>query len=134
MAPGLNEKVIFMGRFLQITAFAAMAACAIASTADARPRMMSATPVAGSTVKEAPKTIRITFSEGVTAAASGIAITGEGGQAIASGKTSISGANIRQITIPVTGDLVTGKYNVAWHAVGGDGVRVDGTFSFEVKP
>jgi methionine-rich copper-binding protein CopC len=134
MASGIKEKVIFMGRFVQITAFAAMAACAIVSTADARPRMLSATPVAGSTVKEAPKTIRITFSEGVMAPASGIAITREDGQAISSGKTSISGANVRQITIPVTGDLVPGKYNVAWHTVGGDGVRVDGTFSFEVKP
>ena len=134
MASGINEKGHLMGRFLQITAFAAMATCAIVSTADARPRMMSATPVVGSTVKEAPKTIRITFSEGIAPAASGIAITNEGGQAIASGKTSISGANIRQITVPVTGDLVPGKYNVAWHAVGGDGVRVDGTFSFEVKP
>ena len=31
-------------------------------------------------------------------------------------------------------DLAPGKYTVAWHAVGDDTHKVDGKYSFEVKP
>lgn len=123
-----------MSRTLWNTAFAALAACAIASTADAAPRLMGATPTPGGVVKSSPTSIRINFNEPIEATSSGVAIANDSGVALTTGKTSTNGNNIRQMIVPITGKLEPGMYTVVWHAVGRDAVRVNGTFSFEFKP
>lgn len=110
-----------------------MSACAIASTAYASPRMISATPGAKSVVSSAPTSVRILFSEPVAVAASGAAIASDKGQVMQTGKPSLNGNNPRQLIVPITSSLDPGTYTVSWFAVGRDTVRVTGTFQFELK-
>jgi hypothetical protein len=122
-----------MGRYLRIAAIA-VAACAVASVAEASPRLTSATPTPGGVVKSAPSSIRVNFSEPVAEALTGAAMANDKGQAQTMGKAKLNGNNIRQIVVPISSKLEPGTYTVLWHAVGGDGARVDGTFQFEYKP
>ena len=123
-----------MGRYLRVAAVAVVAACAAASMAEASPRMVSATPTPGGVVKSAPSSIRVNFSEPVAEALTGAAMANDKGQPQTMGKAKLNGNNIRQIVVPITSKLTPGTYTVLWHAVGGDGARVDGTFQFEFKP
>src|SRR5262249_30489923 len=101
---------------------------------EAAPRLTGTTPAAGSTVKSAPSSIRASFSGPVAATMSGVAIVNDKGEDINTGKTNVNGNNSRQIVVPITSKLTPGTYTVVWHAVGGDGVRVTGTFQFDFKP
>ena len=123
-----------MSRTLWNTTFAVLATCAIASAADAAPRLMGATPQPNSVVKSGPTSIRINFNEPIEATLSGVAIASDTGAPLTTGKTSTNGNNIRQMIVPITGKLEPGMYTVVWHAVGRDAVRVNGSFSFEYKP
>jgi len=96
--------------------------------------MVNATPTPNATVKSAPTSIRISFSEPIAATLSGVAIANDSGMPLDTGKTSTNGNNIRQMIVPITGKIQSGSYTVLWHAVGSDGVRVNGTFQFEYKP
>jgi len=123
-----------MARNLRNTALAVLAACAMASAADASPRLVGATPTPNGAVKSVPTSIRINFSEPIVATLSGVAIADDSGAPLTTGKTSTNGNNVRQMIVPITGKVETGFYTVLWHAVGNDGVRVNGTFQFEFKP
>jgi methionine-rich copper-binding protein CopC len=122
-----------MGRNLRLAAAVAAIFCA-ASAAEAAPRLTSTTPTAGSTVKSAPSSIRASFSEPIAPTMSGVAIANDKGEGVDTGKTQLNGNNIRQMVVPITSKLTPGTYTVVWHAVGGDGVRVTGTFQFDLKP
>jgi len=122
-----------MGRNLRLAAAVAAIFCAT-SVAEAAPRLTSTTPTAGSTVKSAPSSIRASFSEPILPTMSGVAIASDKGEGIVTGKTQLNGNNVRQIVVPITTKLTAGTYTVVWHAVGGDGVRVTGTFQFDLKP
>ena len=123
-----------MARNVRNTALAVLAACAIASTADASPRLVGATPTPNAAVKAKPTSIRISFNEPIVATLSGVAIANDSGMPLDTGKTSTNGNNVRQMIVPITGKVEAGFYTVLWHAVGNDGVRVNGTFQFEYKP
>jgi copper resistance protein C len=123
-----------MGQTLRIIASIVVAACAMASAADASPRMTSATPTPGGVVKSPPASIRVSFSEPVAEALTGAAIANDKGQPQQTGKPTLNGNNVRQIVIPITSKLEPGTYTVLWHAVGRDAARVNGTFQFEYKP
>jgi methionine-rich copper-binding protein CopC len=109
-------------------------ACMGASAADAAPRMVGSTPAAGQVVKTAPASIRVNFSEPVAEAATGAALASDTGQPMQTGAPKLNGNNVRQIVVPITSKLEAGTYTVVWHAVGRDGMRVTGTFQFELKP
>jgi methionine-rich copper-binding protein CopC len=112
----------------------AAAILAVASAADAHPRLKLAGPAPGSTVKDAPKAIRIQFSEAIELPLSGIEVKNQAGEAQKVGTPSLSPTDKAQLIVPVEGDLKPGKYTVAWHAVGDDTHRETGTFTFELKP
>jgi len=123
-----------MIKTIQIAMFAAIAAFAIATPADAHPQLMSAGPAPGSVVKTAPKAIRIQFNEAVVANFSGVDLTDEHGKKLGTGAASLAANDKKQLIVPVSGDLTPGKYTVQWHAVGDDTHRVEGKFNFEFKP
>jgi methionine-rich copper-binding protein CopC len=124
-----------MTRALQTTLFAALAAFAIASVADAHPQVTAAGSAPGSVVKTSPKAIRIHFNEAVVVNFSGLEVTDEHGKKAGTG-TAAAGPNgdKKQLIVPLTGELAPGKYTVTWHAVGDDTHHVDGKFNFELKP
>jgi hypothetical protein len=123
-----------MGRNLRNTAVAVLAACAIASAADARVRLVGSTPVAGSVVKAGMNSLRFNFSEPIALTLSGAVVVSSAGDIMNTGKAGLSSNSVRQLIVPVNGQVGAGSYTVSWHAVGGDGVRVDGSFNFDVKP
>jgi methionine-rich copper-binding protein CopC len=132
--PTNKRKDSSMARSIWSLTAAALAACAIATAADASPRLVGATPTPGSVVKSGPTSIRINFSEPIDAAQSGVAIANDSGQPLTTGKAGTNGNNIRQMVVPITGKIEPGMYTVVWHAVGRDAKRVNGTFFFELKP
>ena len=113
---------------------AAAAISLLASAADAHPRLKMAGPAPGSTVKDAPKAIRIQFSEAIELALSGVEVKNTAGEAQKLGAPTVSPTDKTQLIVPVAADLKPGKYTVAWHAVGDDTHRETGSFTFELKP
>jgi methionine-rich copper-binding protein CopC len=106
----------------------------LASAADAHPRLKMAGPAPGTTVKDAPKAIRIQFTEAIELPLSGIEVKNQAGEVQKVGAPSLSPTDKAQLIVPVESDLKPGKYTVAWHAVGDDTHRETGSFSFELKP
>ena len=121
-------------RFMLKSTFVASAVALVSvSSAIAHPRVTSAGPAPGSVVVSSPKAITIQFNEGVVAGFSGIELTnGKGEKQNVGAATSPS--DKKQLVIPVNGNLQPGKYTVAWHVVGDDTHKVDGSFDFEIKP
>ena len=117
-----------------IALLAAAAAMFWVSSADAHAQVKSAGPAPGSVVKTSPKALRIQFSEAVVLGFTGIDVTNEKGEKQALGSASISPSDKAQLIVPLASDLAPGKYTVAWHAVGDDTHKVEGKYSFEVKP
>jgi copper resistance protein C len=115
-------------------AFAMAAALSLAPTSDAHPQLKSAGPAPGSVVKASPKALRIQFNEGIVLGFSGIEVTNAAGQKQPVGDASLNPTDKNQLIVPLTAELAPGKYTVAWHAVGDDTHKVDGKYSFEVKP
>jgi copper resistance protein C len=115
-------------------ALAAIAGLAFVGAAGAHTHLDSAGPAPGSVVKASPKALRIQFNEEVALAFSGMDVTNAKGEKVATGAASLNPSNKKQLIVPLTADLSPGKYTVVWHAVGADTHRVEGRYSFEVKP
>jgi methionine-rich copper-binding protein CopC len=113
---------------------AMVAAVSFASAAGAHPQLKSAGPAPGSVVKASPKALRIQFNEGIVLGFSGVEVTDAAGKKQPVGEASLNPAEKNQLIVPLTAELAPGKYTVAWHAVGDDTHKVDGKYSFEVKP
>jgi len=110
----------------------AAAATAIASAAQAHAMLEAATPAVNGVVAGAPKEIRITFSEDIVPAFSGIALKGPGGATIATGKGAVDKEGTTLI-VPVKAALKPGAYQVQWRAVSTDTHKMTGTYAFTVK-
>lgn len=104
------------------------------SPALAHPRLTAAGPVPGSVIKTPPKSIRIEFSEAIELAFSGITLKDDKGQAEPLGVASLNPKDNKQLIVPVTGNLASGKYTVEWHALGDDTHPQNGRYNFEIKP
>jgi methionine-rich copper-binding protein CopC len=117
----------------RIGILATAAALALATAADAHPRIKSAGPAPGSAVEVSPKALRIKFNEPVELSLSGIDVTNAMGKKQALGALSTAPNDKAQLIVPLKNTLAPGKYTVAWHAVGDDTHRVKGTYSFTVK-
>ena len=103
-----------------------------ASAANAHPKLESSDPAPDSTVKSAPKEIRLNFNEGVIAKFSGIELKDEAGKSVATGESATDPKDKKQLIVPVTATLTPSNYTVTWHAVSDDTHRVEGKFSFKL--
>jgi copper resistance protein C len=113
-------------------AFAVLAMGALASSADAHPKLMSVSPAADVSSKVSPKEIRLNFSEGVIAKFSGLELKDEAGKTIATGAPANDPGDRKQLVVPLPAPLTAGRYKVTWHAVSEDTHRVKGEYSFGV--
>lgn len=120
-------------RRLALSAVAA-AAVFLASTATAHPLPRAAAPAPNAVLAASPHEIRITFSEGLVPAFSGLELKDASGKTAALGPASVSPQDRTQLAAPVTAPLGPGAYTVNWHAVGDDTHHVSGHYSFQVKP
>ncbi len=111
---------------------AALVALAAASAAAAHPLPKAASPAPNAVLAASPAEIRITYSEPLVAAFSGLELKGPDGKAVALGASTVD--HKTQLAAPVKAPLVAGTYTVDWHAVSTDTHHVAGHYSFQVKP
>lgn len=103
-----------------------------APAASAHAMLDHAVPAVGATLSAAPQRLQLFFTEPLEPAFSGVTLTSESGQAVATGKASVSPQNPAEmvLTVPV---LAPGKYKVNWHAISTDTHRTEGSFTFEIQ-
>ena len=101
----------------------------LASPVLARARLVRSTPAAGAEVTS-PAHIVLRFSEALEPAFSGALLLDEDGKNVSGDPVRVNGT---LITL-TPGPLPAGIYHVNWHSVGHDTRRLEGDFSFTVKP
>ena len=120
--------------------FAASVGLAAASSAIARPALVSSAPAMAATAANV-KSVTLTFSEGLAPAQSGLEIimTGMPGMEghhppmrMGGVKVSVS-PDRKSLVASMTRALPMGSYDVIWHAAGSDGQRASGKTSFSAR-
>jgi methionine-rich copper-binding protein CopC len=111
---------------------AVLAISLLAGSADAHPKLKSASPAADVSNKVSPTEIKLNFSEGVIAKFSGVEIKDESGKTIPTGVAVTDPKDQKQLVVPLPTPLIPGHYTVTWHAVSEDTHRVKGEYSFGV--
>ena len=111
------------------------AACAVlvlsGAAAFAHPRVVSATPAVGGTVKTAPSEVTIRFNEKLEPAFSSVTIRDSTGKQVDKGDPQVDKADHRIIRVSVP-PLAPGAYKVEWRAVAADTHKVEGDFTFRI--
>ena len=87
-----------------------------------------ASPLVGSTVRNAPREVVLWFTENLEPAFSGVTVQNAAGARVDRGKTSVSGNQMR-VSL---GALTPGTYRVKWRAVSVDTHATEGDFTFQV--
>jgi methionine-rich copper-binding protein CopC len=115
------------------TLLAALALATLPLPAAAHARLQGADPAPGAVVLVPPAAIRLTFSEPVEAALSGITLTDAAGHRVPTGKPAADPKDQAVLVVPVGGVLAPGLHKVAWHAVAADSHKTSGGFDFTLK-
>jgi methionine-rich copper-binding protein CopC len=121
-----------MSRNTSIVILALLAIGPLATSANAHPKLKSASPAAEVSSKVSPAEIKLNFSEGVIAKFSGLELKDQAGKTIATGVAVNDPGDQKQLVVPLPAPLKPGHYRVTWHAVSSDTHRVKGEFSFGV--
>ena len=117
---------------MPIAALAILTMGALATSANAHPKLKSVSPAADVSSKIAPKEIKLNFSEGVIAKFSGVVLKDQAGKPVATGVPVNDSGDRKQLVVPLSAPLAAGRYKVTWHAVSEDTHRVKGEYAFEV--
>jgi len=117
---------------MTIGTLAVLAISLLATSANAHPKLISASPAADVSSKVSPTEIKLNFNEGVIAKFSGVEIKNESGKAIPTGVPLTDPKDQKQLVVPLPAPLMAGHYTVTWHAVSEDTHRVKGEYSFGV--
>lgn len=87
-------------------------------------------PPVGSEVQQPPKQVRIEFDSEFEPLFSGIEVRNAQGKVISGKSRAEPGDTVLEAPLPPIGP---GTYHVYWHAVGRDGHRTEGDYSFTVS-
>ena len=112
----------------------ALAVAAFATSVTAHPLPRSASPTPNAVLGSSPTEIRITFSEDLVAAFSGLDLKDSTGKTVALGPAAVDPKDSKVLAAPVKATLGAGTYTVSWHAVGDDTHHVSGHYTFQIKP
>lgn len=93
--------------------------------------LKSSVPAVGST-GAAPAELKLTFTESVVPALSGVKVTNAGG-AVAMSKPDEKGGTPTIVVRPAQ-PLKPGAYTVSWHVVSVDSHKTQGSYKFTVTP
>jgi methionine-rich copper-binding protein CopC len=121
-----------MQRLLKLLLLAAVALSFAATAAFAHAFLDKAVPGVGTTVALSPSELKLTFSEKVVPAFSGVRIAAIGGKPIASDKPVVDRAKQNVLHVHLLHPLRPGTYVVSWHVVSVDTHRTQGTYKFTV--
>lgn len=114
-----------------IIALACVAAVLAPARAFAHAQLDHASPVVGSTIKSAPKTVTLTFTEAVEPKFSSIEVQDAKGAAMQRGAAQGVAGNTAQLTVALK-PLAAGTYMVKWRVLSVDTHRTQGSFSFTI--
>src|SRR5260221_14213427 len=104
----------------------------LAASANAHPKLTSASPAVDVSSRVSPTEIKLNFSEGVIAKFSGVEIKNESGKTIPTGVPVTDPKDQKQLVVPLPAPLMAGTYNVPWHGVFADTHPLQGEFFFGV--
>src|SRR3954465_8108463 len=102
-----------------------------APAALAHAELRRAVPQPGSVVSASPPEVRLQFSEGIEGRFSGLDVAAPNGARVPTGRAQLQGT---AMVVPITKPLSPGVYRVNWHVLSVDGHKVQGSFTFEVRP
>lgn len=119
-----------MQRFLKLVLAAGVACVLVGAEAYAHAFLDSASPGVGATVSGSPSELRLSFSQNVVLAFSGVQISAAGGGAIPAGKAVLVAPNV--LSVRLGRSLGPGTYVVSWHVVSVDTHPTSGTYRFTV--
>ena len=122
-----------MHRFVAIALLALMIAVLAPDGAQAHSGLARSSPAAGSTVKEAPKEVVLSFTEKLEPKFSSIEVHDATGNAMQDGKASGVPAQPTQMRVSLK-PLPPGTYKVIWRILSVDTHRASGSFTFRVVP
>jgi len=105
----------------------------IVPPAFAHPKLTATVPAADAQAQP-PQEVRLSFSEALVAKFSGLDLKDQNGKRVETGPAASDPKDRKQLIVPVKAALAPGRYTVEWHAVSEDTHRVNGSYSFEVKP
>jgi copper resistance protein C len=111
---------------MRITILSLLLAVLGLGAAHAHAALDHTTPIAGSTVANAPHEVMLTFTQNLEPAFSTAQVTDAKGARVDEGKPQISG-NTMRIGLK---QLTPGRYQVHWRAVSADTHSTQGDFSF----
>lgn len=108
------------------------AAVLVQSPAWAHAALASAEPASNALLTNGPTTITLRFNEKLEGNFSSIKVVDAGGQSVTTQKAALDAADptILHVALPA---LQSGKYSVQWVAIGHDGHRRTGDYTFSVK-
>jgi methionine-rich copper-binding protein CopC len=89
-------------------------------------------PAAGSAVPSSQNAVAIDFDEGLESEFSAITVTDVRGRSVTNGKSVVDPSNAKHMWVALNA-LTPGVYTVTWVAVGADGHRMEGEYTFTVK-
>ena len=106
-----------------------------ATPALAHAELLRAMPQPGSVVSTSPPEVRLQFSEGIEGRFSGLDLVASNGGRVP-GRVPLGRAQMQgtAMVFPITKPLPPGVYRVNWHVLSVDGHKVQGSFTFEVRP
>jgi copper resistance protein C len=112
---------------------ATAAAAATPEPAWAHAFLDRADPPVGGTLAAPPTAVRLSFTEAIEPAFSGIELTTADGRAVPTGRAAVDPADRRAFVLPLP-QLPPGRYKVRWHVVSVDTHPTEGDYSFEIRP
>jgi hypothetical protein len=109
-----------------------LASLGAANAALAHAHLLSSDPA--NLTKAPPSALRLTFSEGVEPALSGVTVTGPANTPLPTGTPSLANGDDKVLIVPVAQEPGAGTYTVNWHAFAKDGHTTHGSYVFTVAP
>jgi copper transport protein len=116
-----------------VIAAVAGAALALPASAWAHAALLRTAPEASVTVNQAPKQVRLTFSEAVEPRFAIVSVTDAEAHVVTDGPPARSAANADELDVPLR-PVRPGWYLVVWRVISVDGHPVRGAFTFAVGP
>ncbi|MGI5339093.1 copper resistance protein CopC [Streptomyces sp. CA-181903] len=128
----MSTTVRRLGGLLGALAAALLCVLTAAGTASAHAALTATDPRQGSVVPEAPRQVRLTFSEGVLLGADSVRVLDPKGARVDDGRPAHVDGRSETAAVTLRAGIANGTYTVAWQAVSADSHPVAGAFTFSV--
>jgi methionine-rich copper-binding protein CopC len=105
---------------------------AIVPCAFAHAALLASAPASGATLDKSPPELRLTFNERIEPAYTSVTLVDAAGRQVAAAKAVADPKDAKSASFAVP-PLGAGTFSARWNAVGADGHKTHGEFSFSVR-